>query len=215
MQGRGWGYLARPDKYCASHILFWGYDFDNVVEKTNISFNHNYVYNPKRIYYIADHQNTHLLFQKENCIRSDFNHYYLNNDSAIYGDKYKFATKNNFTQDFSKDKNSEFILLDEVDPILVEKFSNSYDYKELRKIFVDDVDNEDEKEEENVDIDEDKKSQEEEIVKSNSYSVLIAIVSILIVLSLLIGGIFIFRYIKNKKDTLSIGNLNNLPLVEK
>ena len=54
MQGRGWGSFARPDKYCASHILFWGYSFDNVEEKTNISLIHNYVYNPKMLYYLPD-----------------------------------------------------------------------------------------------------------------------------------------------------------------
>ena len=57
-QGRGWSYFARLDQYCASHILFWGYGFDNVVEKTNISSNNNYVYNPKRIIFICDQQNT-------------------------------------------------------------------------------------------------------------------------------------------------------------
>ena len=82
--------FSRPDQYCASHILFWGYGFDNGVEKTNISFNNNYVYNPKRIYFICDQQNTYILFQKENCIRWDFNHYYLTNDSFIYRGIYKF-----------------------------------------------------------------------------------------------------------------------------
>ena len=213
MQGRGWSYFARPDKYCASHILFWGYGFDNVVEKTNISFNNNYVYNPKRIYFICDQQDTYVLFQKENCIRSDFNHYYLTNDSLIYREQYKFAERNNFIQDYNKDKNSEFILLDEVDPNLVEKFAFSYDYKELRKIFVNDTDNEDEKEIDDEDNEEDEdKSKKDEKGKSESHGFLIAFIVILIVL-LLVGGFFFFRYIKKKKATLSIDNLNNYPLV--
>ena len=76
LAGRGWGYFARPDKYCACHILFWGLGFDNVEEKTKIYFNHNYVYNPKRIYFIAEYYQTHILFQNDKSIRSDFNHYY-------------------------------------------------------------------------------------------------------------------------------------------
>jgi hypothetical protein len=95
MQGRGWGYLARKDKYCASHILFWGYNFyDNVTQKTDIYLRHNYVYNPRRIYYITTQKNTDILFQKENCIKSDFNHYYMNNDSFVYNNIYDFPSRN-------------------------------------------------------------------------------------------------------------------------
>ena len=203
MQGRGWGYSARPDQYCASHILFWGYGFENVKEKTNISFNNNYVYNPKRIYYLTNHLNTAELFQKENCIRSDFNHYYLNNDSFIFRDKYKFNSKDNFIQDYNKDKNSEFILLDKEEQILVEKFTNSYDYKELRKFFVDDID---EDEDDRIN-----KGEKEE----NSHGVLIAIIVIILIVLFLVGGIFIYRYIRKKKDAPSIENINNYPLVDK
>jgi hypothetical protein len=95
MQGRGWGYLARKDQYCASHILFWGYNFDdNVTQKTDIYFRHNYVYNPRRIYYITTQKNTDIFFQKENCIKSDFNHYYMNNDSFVYNNIYDFPSRN-------------------------------------------------------------------------------------------------------------------------
>ena len=192
LQGRGWGYLARSDKYCAGHILFWGYLFDNVEQKTNIYFNHNYIYNPKRIYYIADQLNTSILFKEKECIRSDYNHYYLNNDSFIYRDKYDFNRKSDFILDFNKDKNSEFILLDKVDPILVDKSENSLDYNELRKIFVDDVDNKDEK-------------------KSNSHVTLIIIVVIIIIILTLVGGIFVFKKIKNKNDESSIDKLIDFP----
>ena len=137
MQGRGWGYLARRDKYCAGHILFWGYNFDNVIQKTNIYFKHNYVYNPRRLYYITVQRNTDILFQKEECIKSDFNHYYMNNDSFVYNNIYNFSSRNDFIRDYNKDKNSEFILLDKIDLKLLDKIENSLDYEELRKIFVD------------------------------------------------------------------------------
>ena len=208
LTGRGWGYLARPDKYCASHILFWGYGFENVVEKTNIYFHRNYVYNPKRIYFIAGHQETNILFQKENCIRSDYNHYYLSKDSFIYWDEYNFQTRNNFTQDYNKDKNSEFILLDKEDPIWVDKITNSLDYKELRKLFVDDVEDEDEEEKEN------EKKEGNENGKSNSYAVLISIIVIIIIVLSLIGGILIYRYIKRKKSLSSLEKEKDFPLVE-
>ena len=193
MQGRGWGYLARPDKYCASHILFWAYSFDNVEQKTDIYFKNNYVYNPKRIYFIADQKNTDILFQKENCIKSDFNHYYMNNDSFIYWDEYSFSTRTNFIRDFNKDNNSEFILLDKVDPNIVDKISKSDDYNELRKILFDDEDEE-----------------------KKSHAVLITIVVILIIILVVVGIIVYFKIIRNIKKYSSIDKLdkiNDSPLV--
>ena len=137
----------------------------------------------------------------------------MTNDSLIYREQYKYAERNNFIQDYNKDKNSEFILLDEVDPTLVEKFAFSNDYKELRQIFVNDTDNEDEKEIDDDDIEEgEDKSKKDEKGKSESHGFLIAFIVILIVL-LLVGGFFIFRYIKKKKATVSLDNLNNYPLV--
>ena len=189
MQGRGWGYDARGDQYCAGHILFWGYGFDNVEKQTDIYFNHNYVYNPRRLYYIASHDGIDILFQEKNCIRSDYNHYYMNNDTLIFRDEYDFSSRNNFILDFHKDNNSEFILLDKVDPIIVEKSTNSLDYKELRRIFLDDVDDEDGQK------------------KHNSHVVVITVVVILIIILILVGGIFILRYIKKRKNEFSIEKL--------
>jgi hypothetical protein len=210
LQGKGWGYLARPDKYCASHILFWGYgfgDLDIVEQKTKISFNHNYVYNPRRIYFIAEHVYENVLFQKSDCISSDFNHYYLSNESFIYWDKYNYSTRNKFIEDYNKDNNSEFILLDKEDPIIVDKVTNSLDYKELRKILVDDVE-----EEETTENTESNESNEKE--KSNFNAILISIIVIIIIVLLLIGGFFIYRYIKMKKNESSIDTVNESPLVE-
>ena len=121
----------------------------------------------------------------------------MNNDSFIYWDKYSFSTRTNFTQDFNKDKNSEFILLDKVDPNIADKITNSYDYKELRKILVDDED-------------EEKKSHK-------SHSVLISIVVILIIILVVAGIIIYFKFIRNNKKSSSIDKLekiNDSPLVE-
>ena len=176
------------------HILFWGYGFEGVAEKTNIYFNHNYVYNPRRIYYIANHDNTDILFQKEECFRSYYNHYYMNNDTLIFREEYDFSSRNNFILDYHKDNNSEFILLDKVDPIFVDKSTkNSLDNKELRRIFVDDIDDEDDQK------------------KHNSYAAVITVVVILIIILILVGGIFILKYIKKRKNEFSIEKLMDFP----
>ena len=206
--------MARPDKYCASHILFWGYgfkDLDFVEQNTKIYFNHNYVYNPKRIYFIAEYVYENVLFQKSDCLRSDFNHYYLNNDSFIYWDKYNYSRRNNFIEDYHNDNNSEFILLDKEDPIIVDKATNSLDYKELRKIFVDDVEDEEE-EKEATETNDNKESNGKE--KSNFNAVLISIIVIIIIVLFLIGGFFIYTHIKMKKNEPSLNNVGETPLVE-
>lgn len=202
MQGRGWGYDARGDQYCAGHILFWGYGFDNVEKQTDIYFNHNYVYNPRRLYYIASHDGIDILFQEKNCIRSDYNHYYMNNDTFIFNDEYNFDTRKDFIQEFNKNNNSEFILLEKVDPNLEDKIANSLNYKELRKIFVDDVDDVDD-----VDVVDDEKENE-------SHALKIILIVIVIIILALVGGIFIFCCVKKNKSEISIDKVNNNPLVE-
>ena len=77
---------------------------------------------------------------------------------------------------------------------MVEKFTYSYDYEELRKIFFKAIGIEDEKS------------------KSKSHGFLIAITVILIIL-LLFGGLLIFRFIRQKKASISIDNLDTHPLV--
>jgi hypothetical protein len=195
LQGRGWGYLARNDKYCAGHILFWGYCFDNVIQKTDIYFNNNYVYNPKRIYFITEQLNTSTLFQKEESIRSDYNHYYMSNDSFIFWDYYNYETRNNFILDYNKDKHSEFILLDKINQTLVEKIKYSLDYKELGKVFFNDIDNEDEEKE----------------GKGGSHTLLIVILIILAIILSLVVGIYIFKIRRKKNNNESIEKLMEFP----
>jgi hypothetical protein len=151
-----------------------------VTQKTDIYLRHNYVYNPRRIYYITTQKNTDILFQKENCIKSDFNHYYMNNDSFVYNNIYDFSSRNDFILDYNKDKNSEFIFLDKIDPKLVDKIENSLDYNELRKIFF----NEEEKEDKNK--------------KSNSHVILIIIIVIFLI-GMAFDGILIYREIEKIK----------------
>ena len=198
LPGRGWGYFARPDQYCATHILFWGINITNKVQNTDIYFNHNYVYNPRQIYFVTIQYDTNVFFEKQNSIRSDYNHYYMSNDSSIYRNLYNYQTRNNFISDINKDNNSEFILLDEINQTLVEKCKYSLDYKELRKIFIDDVDEEEEGGEE----------------KNNSHTLAItlSIISVILIIVLLIGGIFLFKYMKNKNNELSMDQSKDYPL---
>ena len=106
-QGRGWGYLARPDKYVAGHVLFWGYTLTN----TDIYFHHNIVYNPRRIYFIEQTHGTNVFFKENEYIKSDYNRYLMGEDATIYRDAFKVGEKENFIAEYNKDKSSEFKLI--------------------------------------------------------------------------------------------------------
>lgn len=129
-QGRGWGYEARPDKYAAGHILFWGYNIKN----TDISFDNNLVYNPRRIYFIEQTNGTNIFFKQNDYIKSNNNTYFMAEDSTIFRDSYKISEKNLFIEEYNKDKNSVFnsLVVDEN----ITKISNiSNDINEIRRLF--------------------------------------------------------------------------------
>ena len=123
----------------------------------------------------------------------------MSSDSSIYRNLYNYHTSNDFISDINQDNNSEFILLDEINQTLVDKSKYSLDYKELRKIFVDDVDEEEEEEEEE---------------KNNSYAlaITISVISLILIIVFLIGGIFLLKYRKNKKNDFSIDQSKDFPL---
>lgn len=129
-QGRGWGYEARPDKYAAGHILFWGYNIEN----TDISFNNNLVYNPRRIYFIEQSNGTNIFFKENDYIKSNNNTYWMAEDSKIFRDSYKIDEKDIFIEEYKKDKDSIFNILT-VDDNIVKTTNISNNIKEIRKLF--------------------------------------------------------------------------------
>ena len=129
-QGRGWGYDARPDKYAAGHILFWGYKIEN----TDIYFHHNTVYNPRRLYFIEQTYGTNKFFKENNYIKSDYNTYLLTEEATIFRDSYNILEKNNFIAEYNKDANSTFSLI-KVDDNIIQVATNSNEIRKIRKLF--------------------------------------------------------------------------------
>ena len=127
--GRGWGYDARPDKYAAAHILFWQY----LLENTNIYFNNNIVYNPKRVYFVEQTNKTDVYFKEKDYIKSDYNTYLLSEDSTIFRDSYKLSETDEFVEGYKKDLNSVFSLI-EVDKELVNVASTFDDKEEIERL---------------------------------------------------------------------------------
>lgn len=129
-QGRGWGYEARPDKYAAGHILFWGYNIKN----TKISFNNNLVYNPRRIYFIEQTNGTNIFFKENDYIKANNNTYWMAENSRIFRDSYNVSEKDTFVEEYKKDENSIFNLL-VLDENIVDVANSSNNIKEIRKLF--------------------------------------------------------------------------------
>ena len=128
-QGRGWGYMARPDKYVAGHILFWGYTINN----TDIFFHHNIVYNPRRVYFIEQTYHTIDFFKLNDYIKSDYNRFYLALDAYIFRDWYRINTKDNFISDYNKDHYSTFTLI-EPEQNIINVASSSLNINEIREL---------------------------------------------------------------------------------
>ena len=129
-QGRGWGYDARPDKDYAAHILFWEYHID----PTDIYFHNNMVYNPRRVYFIERTKGTKPFFKDNDYIKSDYNAYYMASDAKIYDQSYSVGEKKEFIEEYNKDKNSTFQLID-VDESKVNLANSSDDINEIRTRF--------------------------------------------------------------------------------
>ena len=104
-QGRGWGYEARPDKYPAASILFWGYEIDN----TDISFSNNILYNPRQLYYLSVATDNYFL--SHDTIKSDKNVFYMAEDTTIYRNNWNYDTKEEFISKYKLDKNSSYSLI--------------------------------------------------------------------------------------------------------
>lgn len=130
-QGRGWGYEARPDKYVAGHILFWQYLIEG---DSNISFHHNIVYHPRRLYFIEQTNGTNLYFKEKNYIQSDYNTYMLTDQTTLFRDNYTINEKDTFISEYNKDANSTFSLI-EVDENILNTSTNSDDIKTINKLF--------------------------------------------------------------------------------
>ena len=128
-QGRGWGYLARPDKYVAGSILFWGY----TINTTDIYFHHNYIYNPRRLYFIEQTYGTNIFFKENDYIKSDYNTYYMSADTTIFRDSFKYAQREAFIEEYNKDHHSTFELI-EPDQSIIKIVATAKDVKSIRKI---------------------------------------------------------------------------------
>ena len=128
--GRGWGYDARPDKYGAAHILFWGY----LIENTDIYFHHNIVYHPRRVYFVEQSNGTNVFFKEQEKIRSDYNTYYLSEDATIFRDSYKIAEKDAFLVEYKKDAHSTFVEL-KADEKVLTVCAQTHEISQIKKLF--------------------------------------------------------------------------------
>lgn len=134
-QGYGWGYYARPDQYAAAHILFWEYK----IGTTDISFNNNVVYNPRRIFFIERNNGTVPFFRDNNYIKSNNNSYYMTDDATIFDYMYDVSEKDDFIRDYGKEANSSFNTI-EIDQNIIDTANSSDSVSNIKNLFANNID---------------------------------------------------------------------------
>lgn len=125
--GKGWGYEVRSDKLVASDFLMYDYN----AQKLDISLENNKIFNSRRLNSISSVQ------RFTNDVKSDYNYIYGDEDMFLFGSELTIQQKDEFIAKYNKEKNSQFILLDEDE---IEKISNnqimySNDYNEIKTYY--------------------------------------------------------------------------------
>lgn len=125
--GNGWGYEVRPNKLVAADFLMYDYN----AQELGISLENNKIFNSRRLNCISNVQR----FTDE--VKSDYNCIYGDEDMFLFGSELTIQQKDEFISKYNKEKNSQFIVLDEEE---IEKISNnqimySDEYNEIKKYY--------------------------------------------------------------------------------
>ena len=129
-QGRGWGYMVRPDKDSSSEIVIW----DLPEDKTDLEIKNNKYYNSLRLKYIWMYNNCPVVY-KENVYSHD-NTIYLNKDTYLINNTGNYQDKS-ILQEYNQEENSEFELLTEemITKISDPTILNSNDYTQIKTYY--------------------------------------------------------------------------------
>lgn len=129
-QGRGWGYMVRPDKDSSSEIVIW----DLPEDKTDLEIKNNKYYNSLRLKYIWMYNNCPVVY-KENVYSHD-NTIYLNKDTYLINNTGNYQDKS-ILQEYNQEENSEFELLTEemITKISNPTILNSNDYTQIKTYY--------------------------------------------------------------------------------
>ena len=127
--GKGWGYEVRPDKWVSAEFLMYAYN----AKKLDVSLKNNKIFNARRLNYISSEQ------RFIDDVQSDYNYIYYDDEMFLIDSELTVEQKDEFISQYNKEKNSQFIILDEEE---IEKISNnqimySNDYNVIKEYYND------------------------------------------------------------------------------
>ena len=132
-QGRGWGYIVRPDKFSASILVLWS-DY-SLPQDANIEIKNNTYYNYRNNF------NTYVNnpITKEHflgTIKSDNNHMYMADDTTLFIRKGNYQDRS-ILKEYNQDQNSTFKLLTDkqIEQISNTEILNSNDYNKIKEYY--------------------------------------------------------------------------------
>ena len=130
-QGRGWGYESDSSQKEVAYLLLEGYGIKNscIYDKNNI------IYNPVCIYSVDDARGEQVHFKNKSLVMSDYNEYYVFNQTKLLDNSYKVSQKDEFIKEYEKDTHSSFIGLEQIDENLVKKATTSNNLKVITSCF--------------------------------------------------------------------------------
>lgn len=129
-QGRGWGYLVRPDKDSASEIVIW----DLPQNKSELEIKNNTNYNSLRLKYIWISTSCKIEYKK--AVLSYNNTMYLNKNTYLINNEGSYQDKS-ILDEYNQEKNSTFRLLSdtEINQISNPEILNSNNYEEIKTYY--------------------------------------------------------------------------------
>lgn len=129
-QGRGWGYLVRPDKDSASEIVIW----DLPQNKSELEIKNNTNYNSLRLKYIWISTSCKNEYKK--AVLSYNNTMYLNKNTYLINNEGSYQDKS-ILDEYNQEKNSTFRLLSntEINQISNPEILNSNNYEEIKQYY--------------------------------------------------------------------------------
>lgn len=132
-QGRGWGYIVRPDKLSASILVLWS-DY-SLPQDANIEIKNNTYYNYRNNF------NTYVNnpITKEHfsgTIESDNNHMYMADDTTLFIRKGNYQDRS-ILKEYNQDQNSTFKLLTDkqIKQVSNTEILNSNDYNKIKEYY--------------------------------------------------------------------------------
>ena len=95
----------------------------------------NIIYNPVCIYSVDDARGEQVHFKNKSLVMSDYNEYYVFNQTKLLDNSYKVSQKDEFIKEYEKDTHSSFIGLEQIDENLVKKATTSNNLKVITSCF--------------------------------------------------------------------------------